>query len=53
MGIYTPFPYSYVSKALINDLGVAVERSFEFTDNGLYRRYGLGSAVFFDREHFA
>jgi spermidine dehydrogenase len=48
--IETPFPYSYTAKAVLTDLGI---------DPTTYKRYeraervrGLGSGVFFDREHF-
>ena len=50
MGISTPFPYSYVARSLIDDLGVRVERFSEYVDEDLYR--GLESAMFFDRETF-
>ena len=50
MGISTPFPYSYVARALIDDLGVRVERFSEYLDDDIYS--GLESAMFFDRETF-
>jgi spermidine dehydrogenase len=49
MSIESPFPYSFTSKKLMADLGV---------DLTSYHRYetkaydGLGSATFFDKEHF-
>ena len=50
MLISTPFPYSYVSRALIEDLGVRVERYQEYVDWKVYD--GLESGMFFDRETF-
>jgi spermidine dehydrogenase len=52
MGISTPFPWSWVSKALIRELGVKVERYPEFLDGDLYSRHGLWRGMFFDRETF-
>jgi spermidine dehydrogenase len=52
MGIETPYPYSYVAKALIRDLGVDVERNPEFINRDLERKYGLAAGTFFDKEHF-
>jgi spermidine dehydrogenase len=52
MGIATPYPYSYCAKALINDLGIEVERGPEFYNREMEEKYSLGSGVFFDREHF-
>jgi spermidine dehydrogenase len=50
MSIETPFPYSHTAKSLLAELGV---------DPTSFKRYaqprrvqGLGSGVFFDREHF-
>ncbi len=51
MSIETPFPYSYVSRALVEELGIRVDRYAEFVDRGAYR--GLSSAMFFARESFA
>ena len=48
--IETPFPYSFVAKALIRDLGIEVARYPELVDHELYERFGLGRGVFFDRE---
>jgi len=48
--IETPFPYSFVAKALIRDLGIDVGRYPEFVDRNLYRSRGLSRGVFFDRE---
>lgn len=52
MDIATPYPYSYTSKMLIKDLGIEVERYQEFINRDLEAKYGLGSATFFDKEHF-
>jgi spermidine dehydrogenase len=52
MSISTPFPYSYVSRALVEELGIDVGRYPEFVDRDLYRKLGLSSAMFFDRESF-
>ncbi len=52
MSISTPFPYSYVSRALVEELGIQVHRYSEFVDRDLYRKLGLSSAMFFDRESF-
>ena len=48
--IETPFPYSFVAKALIRDLGIEVSRYPEFLDRDHYKRLGLTRGVFFDRE---
>ena len=50
--IATPFPYSYTAKALVRELGIEVERYPEFVNHELEEKYGLGSAIFFDKEHF-
>jgi spermidine dehydrogenase len=52
MSIETPFPYSYVARSLVDELGIDVERYPEFVDEGLYRKLGLSRAMFFDRESF-
>ena len=52
MSISTPFPYSYVSGALVEELGIQVDRYSEFVDRDLYRKLGLSNAMFFDRESF-
>jgi spermidine dehydrogenase len=48
--IETPFPYSFVAKAMIRELGIEVSRYPEFVDEDLYKRLGLTRGVFFDRE---
>jgi spermidine dehydrogenase len=52
MSISTPYPYSYVAKALIADLGIEVERNREFQNRDLAEKYNLGPGTFFDKEHF-
>ena len=48
--IETPFPYSFVAKSLIRDLGIEVSRYSEFLDRDHYKKLGLTHGVFFDRE---
>ena len=51
MLISTPFPHSYVARALIEDeLGIDVARYGDYVDESVYR--GLERAMFFDRETF-
>ena len=51
MLISTPFPYSFVARALIEDeLRIPVSRYDEYVDWGVYK--GLERAMFFDRETF-
>jgi spermidine dehydrogenase len=51
MLISTPFPYSYVSKALIEEeLGIEVARYGDYLDESLYQ--GLDRGMFFDKETF-
>ncbi len=52
MSIATPYPYSYMSKALLTDLGIDVSRNAEFANRDLVEKYKLGPAMFFDKEHF-
>lgn len=52
MSIATPYPYSYMAKQMLRDLGIAVERQVEFTDRTLETKYQLGAGMFFDKEHF-
>jgi spermidine dehydrogenase len=52
MSIETPFPYSYVSRALVEELGIQVDRYSEFHDGEIYSKLGLKAAMFFDRESF-
>lgn len=50
MSIETPFPYSYVAKRLVADLGVDLT-SYARYETAAYK--GLGAATFFDAQHFA
>jgi spermidine dehydrogenase len=52
MSVATPYPYSYMAKALLVDLGIDVGRNAEFLNRDLFEKYGLGPAMFFDKEHF-
>jgi spermidine dehydrogenase len=52
MSIATPYPYSYMAKALLVDLGIDVSRNGEFINRDLFEKYNLGPAMFFDKEHF-
>jgi spermidine dehydrogenase len=52
MGISTPYPYSYLAKALVTDLGIDVSRNQEFANRDLFEKYDLGPSTFFDKEHF-
>jgi spermidine dehydrogenase len=52
MSIATPYPYSYMAKALLVDLGIDVSRNTEFINRDLVEKHKLGPAMFFDKEHF-
>ncbi len=52
MSIATPFPYSQGAKAMVRELGIDVTRNSEFANRTLEQNYQLGSAMFFDKEHF-
>jgi spermidine dehydrogenase len=52
MGIETPYPYSYMAKQLVKDLGIEVERNSEVLNHELEEKYDLRSGTFFDKEHF-
>ena len=52
MSVATPYPYSYMAKALLVDLGIDVSRNTEFLNRDLFEKYNLGPAMFFDKEHF-
>ena len=52
MSIATPYPYSYTSKRLVEDLGIEVHRNAEFTNRVLFETHNLGPSTFFDKEHF-
>ncbi len=52
MGIATPFPYSYMAKSVLQELGIKVSRSSELTNHILETKYKLGTGLFFDKETF-
>ncbi|MEZ5291160.1 MAG: NAD(P)-binding protein [Vicinamibacterales bacterium] len=52
MSVATPYPYSYMAKRLLVDLGIEVARAPEFLDRDLFEKYKLGPSTFFDKEHF-
>lgn len=52
MGISTPYPYSYMAKSLVAELGVDVRRNQEFLNRDLFQKFELAPATFFDKEHF-
>ena len=52
MSIATPYPYSYLSKRLVEDLGIDVTKNAEVTSRELFDTYHLGPSTFFDKEHF-
>ncbi len=53
LGIATPFPYSYMAKALVEELGINVRRSSELTNHILETKYHLSSGIFFDESTFS
>jgi spermidine dehydrogenase len=52
MSISTPYPYSYTSRALVEELGIQVERNREFIARDAFEKLNLGPGTFFDKEHF-
>ncbi|MGE0360122.1 MAG: NAD(P)-binding protein [Vicinamibacterales bacterium] len=52
MSVATPYPYSYMAKRLLVDLGVDVPRNAEFQNRTLFEKHQLGAGTFFDKEHF-
>jgi spermidine dehydrogenase len=52
MSVATPYPYSYMAKQLLVDLGVDVPRNADFQNRTLFEKYQLGAGTFFDKEHF-
>jgi spermidine dehydrogenase len=51
MSIETPFPYSYVAKGLLAELGIDPTTQARY-DKSATVFAGMGAAVFFDKEHF-
>jgi spermidine dehydrogenase len=50
MSIEMPFPYSYIFKAMIRELGIDLRRYPSYLNADLYK--DLGDGTFFDKEHF-
>src|SRR5450755_2683797 len=50
--IESPAPYSAVSKALIEELGIDVPSYSKYVSKDLYRALGLKPRIFFDKETF-
>jgi spermidine dehydrogenase len=50
--IESPAPYSAVSKALIEELGIDVPSYPQYVNRNLYRSFGLSPKIFFDKETF-
>ncbi len=50
--IESPAPYSLVAKGLIEELGIDVASYPKYLSKDLYRSFGMGPKVFFDRETF-
>jgi spermidine dehydrogenase len=51
MSIETPFPYSYVSKALLAELGIQPS-TYPKYDRSETTYHGLSRGIWFDKEHF-
>ena len=50
--IESPAPYSAVAKGLIEELGIDVPAYPKYANRDLYRSFGLGPKIFFDKETF-
>ncbi|MGC2182333.1 MAG: NAD(P)-binding protein [Terriglobales bacterium] len=50
--IESPAPYSAVAKGLIEELGIDVPSYPKYVNRDLYRSFGLGPKIFFDKETF-
>jgi spermidine dehydrogenase len=50
--IESPAPYSAVAKGVIKELGIDVAAYPKYVSKDLYRSYGLGPNIFFDKETF-
>ncbi len=50
--IESPAPYSAVAKGLIEELGIDVPSYPRYANRDLYRSFGLGPKIFFDKQTF-
>lgn len=50
--IDTPSAYADVSINLLEEIGIRTERFYEYYDQSLYEKLGLGYAIAFDEENF-
>lgn len=50
--IESPAPYSAVAKGLIEELGIDVASYPKYVNRDLYRSFGLGPKIFFDKQTF-
>jgi spermidine dehydrogenase len=50
--IESPAPYSAVAKSVIKELGIDVPSFPKYMNRNLYRSFGLGPKIFFDKETF-
>src|SRR5438045_4687671 len=50
--IESPAPYSAISKALVDELGIDVSSFPKYISRDLYRSLGMSQSIFFDRETF-
>ena len=50
--IESPAPYSAVARGLIEELGIDVPSYPKYLSRDLYRSFGLGPKIFFDKETF-
>ncbi len=50
--IDTPSGYTEVSRALLKDIGIDVQRFYEYFDQDLYEKMGLSYAIAFDEETY-
>ena len=50
--IESPAPYSAISKALVDELGIDVSSFPKYISRDLYRSLGMSPSIFFDRETF-
>lgn len=50
--IDSPSSYSVEAKALLKDLGIQVERFYDYFDRDFYAKRQMAVGIFFDREHY-